>query len=74
VIANAGLGILKPVDELSAEEWNDMIETNLTGVFYTLKASVEELKKTEGYYITFQAWQEPISLKTEQVIMPQNSV
>ncbi|PIF46051.1 NADP-dependent 3-hydroxy acid dehydrogenase YdfG [Chryseobacterium sp. 52] len=52
VIANAGLGIFKPVDELSAEEWNDMIETNLTGAFYTLKASVEALKKTEGYYIT----------------------
>ncbi|ROI05611.1 SDR family oxidoreductase [Chryseobacterium sp. G0240] len=55
VIANAGLGIFKPVDELSAEEWNDMIETNLTGVFYTLKASVEELKKTEGYYITISS-------------------
>ncbi|GEN74710.1 SDR family oxidoreductase [Chryseobacterium hagamense] len=52
VIANAGLGVFKPVDQLSAEEWNDMIGTNLTGVFYTLKASVEELKKTEGYYIT----------------------
>ncbi|KXH84459.1 SDR family oxidoreductase [Chryseobacterium kwangjuense] len=52
VIANAGLGVFKPVDELSAEEWNSMIETNLTGAFYTLKASVEELKKTEGYYIT----------------------
>ncbi|CAA7196775.1 SDR family oxidoreductase [Chryseobacterium potabilaquae] len=55
VIANAGLGIFKPVDELSAEDWNDMIETNLTGVFYTLKASVEELKKTEGYYITISS-------------------
>ena len=42
IIANAGLGIFKPVDELTEEEWNDMIETNLTGVFYTLKASVEE--------------------------------
>ncbi|WP_394674265.1 SDR family oxidoreductase [uncultured Chryseobacterium sp.] len=52
VIANAGLGIFKPVDQLTSEEWNDMIETNLTGVFYTLKASVEELKKSEGYYIT----------------------
>lgn len=52
VIANAGMGVFKPVDQLTAEEWNDMIETNLTGVFYTLKASVEELKKTEGYYIT----------------------
>ncbi|OCK50248.1 short-chain dehydrogenase [Chryseobacterium sp. CBo1] len=55
VIANAGLGIFKPVDQLSADEWNDMIETNLTGVFYTLKASVEELKKTEGYYITISS-------------------
>lgn len=55
VIANAGLGIFKPVDELSAEEWNDMIETNLTGVFYTLKASVDALKKTEGYYITISS-------------------
>ncbi|MDQ1096346.1 MULTISPECIES: SDR family oxidoreductase [Chryseobacterium] len=52
VIANAGLGIFKPVDQLTAEEWNDMIGTNLTGVFYTLKAAVEELKKSEGYYIT----------------------
>jgi NADP-dependent 3-hydroxy acid dehydrogenase YdfG len=55
VIANAGLGVFKPVDQLSAEEWNDMIETNLTGVFYTLKASVEELKKTVGYYITISS-------------------
>ncbi|TLX26769.1 SDR family oxidoreductase [Chryseobacterium indologenes] len=55
VIANAGLGIFKPVDELTAEEWKDMIDTNLTGVFYTLKASVEQLKKTEGYYITISS-------------------
>lgn len=52
VIANAGLGVFKPVDELSIEDWNAMQETNLTGCFYSLKASVEELKKTEGYYIT----------------------
>lgn len=52
VIANAGLGVFKPVDQLTPEEWNDMIETNLNGVFYTLKASVEELKKSQGYYIT----------------------
>lgn len=55
VIANAGLGVFKPVDQLSSEEWNSMIETNLTGVFHTLKASVEELKKSEGYYITISS-------------------
>lgn len=52
VLANAGLGIFSPVDELSFEDWNRMINTNLTGVFHTLKASVDELKKSEGYYIT----------------------
>ena len=48
VIANAGLGIFKPVDELSLEEWNDMIDTNLNGVFHTMKASIDELKKSEA--------------------------
>ena len=52
VIANAGLGIFKPVDQLSPEEWNQMIDTNLTGVYHTLKAAVEELKKSKGYFIS----------------------
>ena len=52
VIANAGLGIFKPVDQLDTEDWKNMMDTNLTGVFHTLKASVEELKKTEGYFIS----------------------
>lgn len=55
VIANAGLGVFKPVDELSFEEWSDMIDTNLTGCFNTLKASIPELKKSEGYYITISS-------------------
>lgn len=55
VIANAGLGVFKPVDELSVEEWSDMIDTNLTGVFHTLKASLPELKKSEGYFITISS-------------------
>ncbi len=52
VIANAGVGHFAPVDELSEEHWNQMINTNLNGVFYTLKASVDALKKSEGYYMT----------------------
>ncbi len=52
VVANAGLGNFAPVDELSVDQWHQMINTNLNGVFHTLKAAVEELKKSEGYYIT----------------------
>lgn len=55
VVANAGLGFFKPVDELSLEDWSSMIDTNLTGIFHTLKASVEELKKSEGYFITISS-------------------
>lgn len=52
VIANAGLGVFAPVDELKEEDWKAMIDTNLTGVFHSLKASVEALKSSEGYYFT----------------------
>ncbi len=52
VLANAGVGHFAPVDEMSNEQWHQMIDTNLTGVFHTLKASVEALKKSKGYYIT----------------------
>lgn len=52
VLANAGVGHFAPVDELTQEQWHAMIGTNLTGVFNTLQASLEALKKSEGYYIT----------------------
>ena len=37
---------------ISLEDWKAMIDTNLTGVFHTLKASVEQLKQHQGYYIS----------------------
>ena len=52
VLANAGVGIFAPIDKLSEEDWATMIDTNLTGAFYTLKASIDPLKRSKGYYIT----------------------
>ncbi len=52
VLANAGVGHFAPIDELSESDWHQMIDTNLSGVFHTLKASVEALKRSKGYYIT----------------------
>ncbi|MEE9362375.1 MAG: SDR family oxidoreductase [Cellulophaga sp.] len=52
VIANAGVGHFAPIDELEEEAWLQMINTNLTGAFYTLKASIDSLKKSKGYYIS----------------------
>lgn len=52
VVANAGVGHFAAVDELSVEAWQEMVNVNLSGVFYTLKAAVQALKKSKGYYFT----------------------
>ncbi len=55
VIANAGLGHFSSIEDLTIEQWNDTIDTNLTGAFNSIKASVEALKATKGYYITISS-------------------
>ena len=40
---------------MSLETWNDTIDTNLTGVFYSVKAALESLKKSKGYIITISS-------------------
>ncbi len=52
VIANAGVGHFDPIESMSLEKWNEVIDTNLTGVFNTVKATVEALKASKGYLIT----------------------
>ena len=52
LVANAGVGHFGSIENLSKEQWKSTIDTNLTGVFNSVKASVEALKKTKGYIIT----------------------
>jgi 3-oxoacyl-[acyl-carrier protein] reductase len=52
LIANAGIGHFGSIETLSVEQWNETIDTNLTGVFYSVKASLPALKKSKGYIIT----------------------
>ena len=52
LIANAGVGHLVNIENLSEKEWKETIDTNLTGVFNSVKASLEALKKSRGYIIT----------------------
>jgi 3-oxoacyl-[acyl-carrier protein] reductase len=52
LIANAGVGHFAPIDTLSETEWKQTIDTNLTGVFNSVKAGIDALKKTKGYIIT----------------------
>jgi hypothetical protein len=52
LVANAGLGHFGNIETLTVEQWNETIDTNLTGVFYSIKACLPELKKSKGYIIT----------------------
>ena len=52
LIANAGVGHFAAIDSLTEKDWKDTIDTNLTGVFNSVKASLEALKKSKGYIIT----------------------
>ncbi|MCB9293028.1 MAG: SDR family oxidoreductase [Lewinellaceae bacterium] len=52
LIANAGLGHFASVEDLTPTQWQDTIDTNLTGVFNSIKASIPALKDSEGYIIT----------------------
>ncbi len=52
VIANAGVGHFASIDEMTEEQWNSTIDTNLTGVFNTAKSSIPALKESKGYFIS----------------------
>ena len=52
LVANAGVGHFAAIDILTEEEWKETIDTNLTGVFNSVKASIDALKKSKGYIIT----------------------
>lgn len=73
LIANAGVGHFAPIDTLSTEQWNETIDTNLTGVFNSVKASIDSLKLSQGYIITIASLAGANFLKLPQPTMPANS-
>ena len=48
VVANAGFGVVGPLDSLSLEDYRRQLETNLFGVLRTVYATLEDLKRTRG--------------------------
>ncbi len=51
LVNNAGVGSFKPVDQLSVEEWDTTIQTNLSGVFYCCREAIPLMRKRGGGYI-----------------------
>jgi len=51
LVNNAGIGILKPVDQLTADEWDATIATNLSGTFYCCREAIALFRRRGGGYI-----------------------
>jgi 3-oxoacyl-[acyl-carrier protein] reductase len=51
LVNNAGIGTFKPVDQLSPQEWDATIQTNLSGVFYCCREAIPLMRKRGGGYI-----------------------
>ncbi|ERM84240.1 short-chain dehydrogenase [Rhodonellum psychrophilum GCM71 = DSM 17998] len=55
LVANAGIGHFANIEELTLAQWHETIDTNLTGVFYSIKAGLKALKDSKGYFISISS-------------------
>jgi NAD(P)-dependent dehydrogenase (short-subunit alcohol dehydrogenase family) len=51
LVNNAGVGLFGSIEELSLEDWQTQIDTNLRGVFCCSKRAVPHLKESQGWII-----------------------
>jgi NAD(P)-dependent dehydrogenase (short-subunit alcohol dehydrogenase family) len=51
LVNGAGVGVGAPVSDLPFDEWNRIINTNLTGVFHCCKAAIPHLRTRGGGWI-----------------------
>jgi NAD(P)-dependent dehydrogenase (short-subunit alcohol dehydrogenase family) len=51
LVNNAGVGTFAPVAEMSIDQWRNVIDTNLTGVFYCCRAALPHLRARGGGWI-----------------------
>jgi 3-oxoacyl-[acyl-carrier protein] reductase len=51
LVNNAGIEIFKPVDQLTPEEWDATIQTNLSGAFYCCREAIPIMRQHGGGHI-----------------------
>ena len=51
LVNNAGIGIMKNAADLSIADWQETIDTNLSGVFYYCHAAIPHLRRRGGGWI-----------------------
>lgn len=55
LVANAGIGHFAPIDKMAIEDWQAVMDTNVNGLFYSIRAAAEALKASKGYIFTISS-------------------
>jgi NAD(P)-dependent dehydrogenase (short-subunit alcohol dehydrogenase family) len=51
LVNNAGVGRFADVADMSIEAWREIIDTNLSGVFYCTRAAIPEMRRRGGGFV-----------------------
>jgi 3-oxoacyl-[acyl-carrier protein] reductase len=51
LVNNAGVGLFEKVADMSVEQWREVIDTNLSGVFHCCHAAIPHLRRRGGGWI-----------------------
>jgi len=51
LINNAGLGLFGKIDEISVNDWHEMFDTNVHGVFYCMRSVIPVMKRNVSGHI-----------------------
>jgi 3-oxoacyl-[acyl-carrier protein] reductase len=51
LVNNAGVGVFAPVADMDIVQWHDVIETNLSGVFFCCHAAIPAMRQRGGGWI-----------------------
>lgn len=51
LVNNAGIGIFAPVADLTPEQWQEVLETNLSAAFYCCREAIPLMRRRGGGYI-----------------------
>ncbi len=68
LVANAGVGRVRPLDELPVEEWDEMIDVNLRGVLYGLAAALPVFRAQEAGHLVVVASTSGLRVVPGQVV------
>ena len=52
LIANAGVGRMAPIQDLSDDDWREVVDTNLTGAYHSVRAALDALIASGGTVVT----------------------